>query len=223
MVNAAFRLSHVDIDYIKDLGEGIAEEVQWRERVSQFDYSRVPARIIGVQDRSVASFPLRMRHADSYIAERVALVGLEFYPFFWLLAFNFGWLMKYYRDAAHTVHPLAGQGLNQGIGDVQSLIKTLEAAIQYGQDIGSFSLLPSNLFLQFLIPFFYPGSILSLEPYFSAQYFKNNLMLGVIDKLHKLYSTTSAPVVALRSFGLSAVNTMGGLKSLIMKQASGRR
>lgn len=82
MVNAAFRLSHVDIDYIKDLSEGIAEEVQWRERVSRFDYARVPARIIGVQDKSVASFPLRMRHADSYIAERVALVGLEFYPLF---------------------------------------------------------------------------------------------------------------------------------------------
>lgn len=67
------------------------------------------------------------------------------------------------------------------------------------------------------------GSIISLELYYSTQYFKNNLMLGVVDKLHKLYSTTSAPVVALRSFGLSAANTMGGLKSLIMKQAAGRR
>lgn len=48
-------------------------------------------------------------------------------------------------------------------------------------------------------------------------------MLGVVDKLHKLYSTTSAPVVALRSLGLSAVDAMSGLKSLIMKQASGGR
>lgn len=75
MVNAAFRLSHVDIDYIKDLDEGIAGDVQWRESVSQFDYARVPGRIVGVQEKSVASFPLRMRHADSYIAERLALVG----------------------------------------------------------------------------------------------------------------------------------------------------
>lgn len=82
MVNAAFRLSHVDIDYIKGLSEGIAGEVQWRERVSQFDYTRVPARVVGVQNKSVASFPLKMRHADSYIAERIALVGLDFYPSF---------------------------------------------------------------------------------------------------------------------------------------------
>lgn len=40
-------------------------------------------------------------------------------------------------DAAHSVHPLAGQGLNQGIGDVRSLVKTLENAVRYGQDIGS--------------------------------------------------------------------------------------
>lgn len=82
MVNAAFRLSHVDIDYIKDLSEGITGEVQWREQVSQFDYTRVPARVVGVQDKSVASFPLKMRHADSYIAERIALVGLDLYPSF---------------------------------------------------------------------------------------------------------------------------------------------
>lgn len=82
MVNAAFRLSHVDIDYIKDLDEGVAGEVQWRESVSQFDYARVPARVVDVQDKSVASFPLKMRHADSYIAERIALIGLVTpYPF----------------------------------------------------------------------------------------------------------------------------------------------
>lgn len=87
MVNAAFRLSHVDIDYIKELSEGIVSEVQWRESVSQFDHARVPARIVGVQDKSVASFPLKMRHADSYIAERIALVGLDYLSF--LLAFGF--------------------------------------------------------------------------------------------------------------------------------------
>lgn len=114
MVNAAFRLSHVDIDFIKDLDSGIAGEVQWRESVTQFDYTRVPGRVVGIQDKSVASFPLKLRHADTYIGERVALIG----------------------DAAHTVHPLAGQGLNQGIGDVQSLIKTVETAVQNGQDIG---------------------------------------------------------------------------------------
>lgn len=99
------------------------------------------------------------------------------------------------------MHPLAGQGLNQGIGDVQSLIKTMEYAVQHGQDV---------------------GATLSLEPYFSEQYFKNHMMIGVVDKLHMLYGTTSPPIVAVRSFGLSAVNAFNGLKSFIMGQAAGR-
>ena len=104
-----------------------------------------------------------------------------------------------YRDAAHSIHPLAGQGLNQGIGDVRSLIKTLESSVQDGQDI---------------------GSVFSLEPYYSEQYFKNHVLLGVVDKLHKLYSTTSAPVAAVRSLGLDAVNAFPGLKRFIMRQAA---
>jgi len=67
------------------------------------------------------------------------------------------------------------------------------------------------------------GSTLSLEPYYSDQYFKNNLMIGVVDKLHKLYGTAFLPVVAVRSLGLRAVNAMEGLKSMIMKQAAGER
>ncbi|CUS10157.1 unnamed protein product [Tuber aestivum] len=180
MVNGAFRLSHVDIAYMAKMDAAISEEYQWRQSVTPFERAGVPSTILGVQENSISSFPLRMRHADSYISERVALVG----------------------DAAHTIHPLAGQGLNQGIGDVQSLIKTLETAVQTGQDI---------------------GSTLSLEPYYSGQYLKNSMMIGVVDKLHKLYGTASPPVVAVRSLGLRAVNAMEGLKSMIMKQAAGER
>ncbi|KAA8903579.1 hypothetical protein FN846DRAFT_780004 [Sphaerosporella brunnea] len=180
MVNAAFRLSHVDLDYIfANVKTGIANEVAWREKNTAFDPWRVPATVTGVQEKTVASFPLKMRHADSYISERVALIG----------------------DAAHTVHPLAGQGLNQGIGDVRSLIKALEYAVQHGQDI---------------------GSVLSLEPYYSEQYLKNHVMLGVVDKLHKLYATTSAPVVVARSLGLDLVDKLGPLKKFFMAQAAGR-
>ena len=99
------------------------------------------------------------------------------------------------------MHPLAGQGLNQGIGDVKSLTKAIEHAVQHGQDI---------------------GSVLSLEPYYSEQYFKNHLLLGVVDKLHKLYGTKFAPVVAVRSLGLEAVNAFPGLKKFIMDQAAQR-
>lgn len=75
LVNAAFRLSHVDLKFYETLTEGIVDDVQWRESVTKFDQSLVPPRVTGVQDATRASFPLKLRHADTYIAERIALVG----------------------------------------------------------------------------------------------------------------------------------------------------
>ena len=66
------------------------------------------------------------------------------------------------------------------------------------------------------------GSQLALEPYNAQRYAANNMLLGVVDKLHKLYSVSSGPLVPLRSWGLSAVNAMGPLKAFLMNQASGR-
>ena len=81
MVNAAFRLSHVDIAYMAaNFTSGLVDEVAWRESASTFDAARIPARAVGVQEKSVASFPLKMRHADAYIAERVALIGYVTHP-----------------------------------------------------------------------------------------------------------------------------------------------
>lgn len=106
-----------------------------------------------------------------------------------------------YSDAAHTVHPLAGQGLNSGMGDVESLIRTLEYAVQHGQDI---------------------GSILSLESYLSDRYVKNNALLGVVDKLHKVYGVENGVFVALRSLGQHAVDKDWlGIKGFLMNQAAG--
>jgi len=108
-----------------------------------------------------------------------------------------------HSDAAHTIHPLAGQGLNSGMGDVESLIRTLEYAVLHGQDV---------------------GSVLSLESYLSDRYVKNNALLGVVDKLHKIYGTKNSTVVALRSLGQSMVNNDWlGVKSFFMKQAAGNK
>lgn len=178
MVNAAFRLSPADLEYMHTQDSGQAEEYSWRLEHTPLDARTVPQTVIGVQQGTVASFPLRLRHADTYIGERVALVG----------------------DAAHTIHPLAGQGLNQGQGDVQSLAKTIEYAVSHGQDI---------------------GVTMSLEPYASERYVENHVLLGVCDKLHKLYSVGSGPLVPLRSLGLSAVNALGPLKTFLMNQAAG--
>lgn len=178
LVNAAFRLSTVDIAYMHTQSDGQTDELAWRLQHTKFDSARVPREVIGLQDGSVASFPLKLRHADTYIGERVALVG----------------------DAAHTVHPLAGQGLNQGQGDVESLVETIQSAVTHGQDI---------------------GVQMSLEPYNAERYAANNMLLGVVDKLHKLYAVESGPLVPLRSIGLKAVNAMGPLKQFFMEQAAG--
>ncbi|KAI4676666.1 uncharacterized protein J4E84_009501 [Alternaria hordeiaustralica] len=178
MVNAGFRLSPTDLEYLHTLSSGQAEEVAWREKHTPVDEHAIPMRVAHVQDGTVASFPLRMRHADTYTGERVALVG----------------------DAAHTIHPLAGQGLNQGQGDAAALVRTISHAVQTGQDI---------------------GSTLALESYTSERYAENNAMLGVCDKLHRLYSVESGPLVGLRSLGLRAVDAMGPLKGFFMSRAAG--
>ncbi|CAN8099205.1 unnamed protein product [Discula destructiva] len=178
MVNAAFRLSPVDLEYLHSQSSGQEEEVSWRLQHVSVQSKDIPQTVVGVQEGTVASFPLKMRHADTYISERVALVG----------------------DAAHTIHPLAGQGLNQGQGDIQSLAKTIEYAVSHGQDI---------------------GTQLSLEPYNAERYAANHVVMGVCDKLHKLYSFGSGPVVGLRSLGLDAVNAMRPVKDFFMNQAAG--
>ncbi|KAI1335629.1 hypothetical protein F5Y15DRAFT_409041 [Xylariaceae sp. FL0016] len=178
LVNAAFRVSPVDLEFMLTMPSGQEDEVLWRLQHTRFDAQATPQSVIGVQDGTVASFPLKMRHADTYIGERVALVG----------------------DAAHTIHPLAGQGLNQGQGDVESLAKTIEYAVSHGQDI---------------------GTRMSLEQYNSERYAANHVLLGVCDKLHKLYSVGSGPLVPLRSWGLNAVNAMGPVKNFFMQQAAG--
>lgn len=120
MVNAALRLSMTDLSYMLALPSSSSnasnehgEELSWR-----FNHTPAlpftPPMVEGVHPRTIASFPLRHRHASTYISPRIALVG----------------------DAAHVIHPLGGLGLNLGIADVASLHSTIEYAIQHGMDIG---------------------------------------------------------------------------------------
>ena len=180
MVDAGSRLGIPDIEYMLSISSGQKDELDWRIQHTQVGTRQpgIPPSVTSVQEGSVASFPLRMRHADTYIGERTALIG----------------------DAAHTVHPLAGQGLNLGMGDVKSLAQTIEYAVGHGADIGVRG---------------------NLEAYESERYAMNGRILGVCDKLHKLYSFQSAPVIGLRGLGLRAVNSFSPLKKFLMRQAAG--
>lgn len=67
-----------------------------------------------MQDKSRGMLPLGLKHSTHYVKSRLALVG----------------------DAAHRIHPMAGQGVNLGFGDVKCLTQLLETAVDHGEDIG---------------------------------------------------------------------------------------
>ncbi|WP_423896248.1 UbiH/UbiF/VisC/COQ6 family ubiquinone biosynthesis hydroxylase [Candidatus Pelagadaptatus aseana] len=124
------------------------------------------------------SFPLRQRHAKEYILPGVALIG----------------------DAAHTIHPLAGQGVNLGFLDVIALSEEIIRACRRD--------LPLN------------------EPSILKRYQRNrkwhNLgMMAVMEGFKTLFGSDDLPLRWLRNEGMRRVNNLGALKNLIVKQAMG--
>lgn len=151
MINASFRLPNISIRYLHDLilvaqskgtpisPDALREEVRFREishsidqpsvysslqnpsssqGVPPVDSDSVPPLVAKLQNKTIASFPLRYNHAEAYIGEgrsvRTVLVG----------------------DAAHIIHPLAGQGMNLGLADVECLARCIKTSLQTGGDIG---------------------------------------------------------------------------------------
>ncbi|KAB7507180.1 Ubiquinone biosynthesis monooxygenase COQ6, mitochondrial, partial [Armadillidium nasatum] len=94
-------------------------------------------------------------------------------------------------DAAHRVHPLAGQGVNLGFGDVACLLEILEKAVLLGTDIGNLEV---------------------LQKYETLRQRHNVPSMVAIDALYRLYSTNFSPIVLLRSLGLSAVDAFAPVK-----------
>ncbi|XP_030854980.1 ubiquinone biosynthesis monooxygenase COQ6, mitochondrial [Strongylocentrotus purpuratus] len=138
---------------------------------------QLPPSIAGVGASSRASFPLGLCHAPRYITDRVALIG----------------------DAAHRVHPLAGQGINLGFGDVTSLTQVLSEAASMGKDLGSVS---------------------HLEEYETQRQRHILPVMGTIDALKRLYSTDNPAAVLIRSLGLQATNALGPIKDRIIASAA---
>ena len=184
MVNAAFRLSMTDLSFMMGIQQSASDstshedELTWRLQHTPLP-SHVPPVATGVQTGTVASFPLRFRHAAQYISPRVALVG----------------------DAAHVIHPLAGQGLNLGLADVAALSRTIQYAISHGMDI---------------------GDLLTLERYSCERYLPNAKIGGACDLLHKMYTVPGQnPIAWARSFGLDVIDRLPFVKSILMKNAEG--
>jgi 2-octaprenyl-6-methoxyphenol hydroxylase len=124
------------------------------------------------------AYPLSLMQAERHTARRLALLG----------------------EAAHAIHPIAGQGLNVGIRDVAALAEAVIDARRLGLDIGD-------------------GSV--LERYQRWRRLDAVLLAGVTDGLNRLFSNTIAPVKLARDLGLAAVNRMPPLKRLLMRHAMG--
>lgn len=125
-----------------------------------------------------AAVPLRLQHARHYVEPGLALIG----------------------DAAHAVHPLAGQGVNLGFLDAAELAAAIDLALERRRPIGS--------------PW-------TLRRYERARRGDNLAMLAAMDAFKRLFGTDWAPVAAVRSLGLSLTDRSGPLKRRLLGRALG--
>lgn len=132
---------------------------------------------IRVADKPRA-WPLGLTIARAFVAPRIALAG----------------------DAAHGIHPIAGQGLNLGFKDVAALAEVIVEADRLGQDIGALDV---------------------LERYQQWRRFDTVQMGVTTDVLNRLFSNDIAPLRTVRDIGLGLVERMPRLKDFFIRQASG--
>lgn len=123
-------------------------------------------------------FPLRQRHAVDYVQPGVALVA----------------------DAAHTIHPLAGQGINLGLQDVAVLAEEVLAAFDRGLA---------------------PGDLAVLKRYQRRRKGENLAMMAAMDGFRHLFGEQRLPLRWLRNAGLRGVNGIGPLKQQLIRRAMG--
>jgi len=127
-----------------------------------------------------AAFPLRLQHADQYVRPRLALIG----------------------DAAHAIHPLAGQGVNLGFLDAAQLADNLAEALAKGRDI---------------------GGLWTLRRYERARRGENMRMLGVMEAFKRLFGNRNPLLVAARGVGMTVADHSPFLKRAFIEQALGLR
>lgn len=124
------------------------------------------------------SYPLKFHLARSYVRPRFALAG----------------------DAAHGIHPIAGQGLNLGLKDAAALAESVLDGARLGLDIGALDI---------------------LKRYERWRRFDSVLLAGATDGLNRLFSNDIAPLRLVRDLGLGAVDQIGPLRRFFMRHAGG--
>lgn len=125
-----------------------------------------------------ATFPLALMHADDYVRPRMALVG----------------------NAAHSIHPLAGQGLNLGICDAAALAQVLLEAVGERKDLGAYRV---------------------LRRYERWRKGDNVAVMAAMDGFKRLFGSRSAAIRRLRATGLNLVDGSGPFKQLLIRRAMG--
>lgn len=174
-------------------GKGLRSSLVWTEttaeasRIKELPLEAIAAEIeavmgstlgaVTVEERPQA-FPLGLKLAKSFVGPRLALIG----------------------DAAHVVHPIAGQGLNLGLKDVAALAEVVVEAMRMGLDHGAAD---------------------RLERYQRWRRLDTSVMAFVTDGMNRLFSNDVAPVRALRDFGLGMVDRMPVVKDALISRAAG--
>jgi 2-octaprenyl-6-methoxyphenol hydroxylase len=125
-----------------------------------------------------AAYPLALTRVQEQVRERLALIG----------------------NAAHTVHPVAGQGFNLGLRDVASIAEILTDAMRTGEDI---------------------GSLVVLRRYADWRQRDNQITAGFTNGLIRVFSNNAFPLTFLRNAGLLAVDLMPGVKRGFVRVTSG--
>ncbi len=124
------------------------------------------------------SHPLSLIHAERYVAQRLVLVG----------------------DAAHGIHPIAGQGYNLGVRDIAALAEVLVDTKRLGLDVGAAD---------------------TLERYAKWRRADNFTMVAATDLLNRLFSNDIKPLRLLRDIGLAGVNRTPPLRRFFVRHAMG--
>lgn len=127
---------------------------------------------------SRGAFPLRRQHAQEYVLEGLALAG----------------------DAAHMIHPLAGQGVNIGLLDAAALSEVILAAANTGEDITELAL---------------------LKEYEKQRRKHNLLMMQTMDAFYRVFSNQNGPLKVLRNIGLGLAGRVTPAKNKVMQFAMG--